>query len=121
MHEEIYAVRSTEAANLSPSQGVGLTKTAGEAALDAFMREGWFVKSRAGFITLTPRGLLELRGYLLAMFNDEGEEGDARNDKIKSCHVCSEIVTQVSTTILDCSKLTTGFSMRIVALSYEVP
>ena len=95
IHEEIYAVRSTEALNLSSTQGVGLTKTSGEAALDGFMREGWLEKSRAGFITLSPRGLLELRGYLLDMFNDEGEEGDARTDRIKFCHVCSEIVTQV--------------------------
>jgi non-structural maintenance of chromosomes element 1 len=95
VHEEIYAIRSTDAVNLSSSQGVALTKTAGEAAIDAFMREGWLEKSRAGFITLSPRGLLELRGYLLEMFSDEGEEGDARTDKIKSCHVCAEIVTQV--------------------------
>ena len=94
VHEEIYAIRSTDAVNLSSSQGVALTKTAGEAAIDAFMREGWLEKSRAGFITLSPRGLLELRGYLLEMFSDEGEE-DARSDKIKSCHVCAEIVTQV--------------------------
>ena len=95
VHEEIYAVRSTDALNLSSSQGVGLTKTAGEAAVDAFIREGWLEKSKAGFITLSPRGLLELRGYLLDVFNDEGEEGDARTDKIRSCHVCAEIITQV--------------------------
>jgi hypothetical protein len=95
VHEEIYAIRSTDAVNLSSSQGVASTKTAGEAAIDAFIREGWLEKSRAGFITLSPRGLLELRGYLLEMFSDEGEEGDARTDKIKSCHVCAEIVTQV--------------------------
>lgn len=95
LHEEIYAVRSTDAANLCSSQNVGLTKTAGENAVDAFIREGWLEKSRVGFISLSERGLLELRSYLLEMFNDIEDEGGARVDRIHMCHACQEIVTKV--------------------------
>jgi non-structural maintenance of chromosomes element 1 len=96
VHEEVFAVRSTDAANLCSTHGVGLTKTAGEAAVETFIREGWLEKSRAGFITLSERGLLELRVYLTDMFNDDGEEeGEARTDKIRTCYACQEIVTKV--------------------------
>lgn len=97
LHEEIYAVRSNDAANLCSSHGVRLTKTAGEAAIETFIREGWLEKSRAGFITLSERGLLELRGYLTDVFNDVDEDGETvtRSDQIRACHACQEIVTKV--------------------------
>jgi non-structural maintenance of chromosomes element 1 len=74
-----------------------LTKTAGETALDDFMREGWLEKSRGGFISLTERALLELKEYLLQMFNDLEEEGteEARVDRIRVCNACQEILTTV--------------------------
>ena len=96
VHEEVFAIRSTEAINLSSSVGVGLTKTAGEAAIDTFIREGWLEKSRAGFISLSERGLLELRSYLTDMFNDVDEEGETTSDKIRTCHACQEIITKVT-------------------------
>jgi hypothetical protein len=97
VHEELFAIRSTEATNLSSVQGVGLTKTAGDAAVDAFILEGWLEKSRSGFISLSERGLLELKGYLMEMFNDLEEEGEetVRSDKIRTCHACQEIITKV--------------------------
>ena len=96
VHEEVFAIRSTEAINLSSTQGVGLTKTAGEAAIHTFIKEGWFEKSRAGFISLSERGLLELRSYLTEMFDDVEEEGETRTEKrIRTCHACQEIVTKV--------------------------
>src|SRR5579862_150303 len=70
IHEEVFAVKSTDASNLSSAQGVGMTKTAAEAAMHNFIREGWLKKSRNGFITITERGLLELKEYLMEMFND---------------------------------------------------
>lgn len=95
-HEEVFAIRSSEAINLSSTQGVGLTKTAGEAAIHAFIKEGWLGKSRAGFISLSERGLLELRSYLTETFDDVSEEGETRTEKrIRNCHACQEIVTQV--------------------------
>jgi len=96
VHEEVFAIRSTEAVNLSSAQGVGLTKTAGEAAIHAFIKEGWLEKSRAGFIPLSERGLLELRSYLTEMFDDVEEDGEIRVEKkIRTCHACQEIITMV--------------------------
>ena len=101
VHEEVFAIRSTEAINLSSTSGVGMTKTAGEAAIDSFIREGWLDKSKGGYLSLSERGLLELRGYLTDMFNDDEEDdggGDdraARNNKIRTCHACQEIITKV--------------------------
>lgn len=95
VHEEVFAIRSTEAVNLSSTQGVGLTKTAGEAVIHTFIKEGWLEKSRTGFISLSELGLLELRGYLTEMFDDV-EEGQTRSEKgIRACHACQEIITQV--------------------------
>jgi len=101
LHEEAFAIRSTDALNLTSAQGVGLTKMAGEQAINQFIREGWLERSRAGFLSLSERGLLELREYLEETFNEveEDEEGneDARQtDKIRKCHTCSEILTKVT-------------------------
>jgi hypothetical protein len=96
VHEEVFAIRSTDAANLSSAQGVGLTKTAGEAAIQKFIRDGWLEKSRHGFYSVSERGLLELQGYLNEMFNDVDEEGQGEtSNKIRTCHACQEIVTKV--------------------------
>lgn len=85
---------------MASAHGVGLTKTAGEAALNMFIREDWLERSKTGFLGLSERGLLELREYLVEMFNDveeveEGSEEVRRLDKIRKCHVCSQILTKV--------------------------
>jgi non-structural maintenance of chromosomes element 1 len=81
---------------LTSSQGVGLTKAAGEACVEQFIQEGWLTKSPAGFVTLSERGLMELKGYLIATFNDiEDEEGGARTNYVKTCYGCQEIITKV--------------------------
>ena len=73
-----------------------MTKTAAEAALHDFIREGWLEKSRNGFFTITERGLLELKGYITEMFTDmDEEEGGGRVDKLRTCHACQEIITKV--------------------------
>jgi len=115
LHEEVYAIRSSEAVNLSSAQGVGLTKTAGEATIDKFIQEGWLVKSPAGFITLSERGLMELKGYLTETFNDlEDEEGGPRINNVRTCYGCQEIITQVPPTLMG---LTVGTTMSDLALS----
>lgn len=100
VHEEVFAIRMSEAINLSSSPGVGLTKTAGEATIDQLIQEGWLIKSRAAFITLSERGLLELKGYLTGTFNDvEDEESGARINNIRTCYGCHEIITKVYSTL----------------------
>lgn len=63
------------------------------------IEEGWFEKSIKGFYSLSPRALMELRGWLWETYNDidedEGEE-ERVSRKIKQCFACKEIITTVS-------------------------
>lgn len=75
-----------------------------EAVLVGMVEEGWFEKSRAGYYSLSPRALMELRGWLVETYNEppgeEGEESEeddgAGRERIKFCQACREIVTVVS-------------------------
>lgn len=68
-----------------------------EKMLEKLNNEGWLEKSKAGFHTLSPRALMELKGWLVETYNDPVEDGDeeGRQNKIKSCHACREIITMV--------------------------
>ena len=78
------------------SAGQSLTMMQAEKMLKALMEEGWFEKSRKGFYTLTPRALMELRGWLVETYNDEDvEEDEERVVKIKQCYACKELITMV--------------------------
>ncbi|KAL3481098.1 Nse1 non-SMC component of SMC5-6 complex-domain-containing protein [Aspergillus californicus] len=66
-----------------------LTMTQAEAVMKQLVEEGWMEKSRKGYYTLGPRGLMELRGWLMATYNEEGQ----RNNKIKFCAACRDIIT----------------------------
>ncbi|KAH8911430.1 hypothetical protein BR93DRAFT_924124 [Coniochaeta sp. PMI_546] len=59
--------------------------------------EGWLEKSRAGFYSLTPRSLMELKSWLIETYNDNEpreEEGEGEVwQPIKFCEFCKEIVT----------------------------
>ena len=65
--------------------------TAGEAEvlLGDLVVEGWLNKSQAGFYSLSPRALMELKTWLVDTYNDE----EADYKKIKSCEACKEIIT----------------------------
>lgn len=91
-----------------------LTLVQAEKLLQTLVDEGWFEKSRKGFYTLSPRGLMELRGWLQDTYNDEGD------DKVKSCYACKDIVTMVGFLMLRRFLLTTGPTVRaaFVYLSY---
>ncbi|KAK5957014.1 hypothetical protein OHC33_001383 [Knufia fluminis] len=66
-----------------------LTAHEAEILLSKLVAEGWLEKSAKGFYSLSPRGLMELKGWLVETYNDE--ENDIR--KIKSCEACKEIIT----------------------------
>ena len=69
-----------------------------ESMMGKLVEEAWFEKSSKGFYSLSPRALMELRGWLVETYNgpeDEAEEG-GRGDRIKFCQACREIVTMVS-------------------------
>ncbi|RMD39453.1 hypothetical protein DV735_g5673, partial [Chaetothyriales sp. CBS 134920] len=53
--------------------------------------QGWLEKSRGGFYTLTPRALMELKGWLVDTYNDTADdERDTRAAKIKFCHAVND-------------------------------
>ncbi|KAL6231881.1 hypothetical protein BDW75DRAFT_31535 [Aspergillus navahoensis] len=81
---------ATQATQGGAAQSLSMTQA--ETVLKQLVEDGWFEKSRKGFYTLSPRGLMELRGWLVATYNDENETG-RRNNKIKFCAACKEIIT----------------------------
>lgn len=80
-----------------------LTAHEAEVLLSKLVAEGWLEKSAKGFYRLSPRGLMELKGWLVETYNDE--ENEIR--KIKFCEACKEIMTVVSVlAVLVSTKLT---------------
>lgn len=97
---------SRETQNGSATQGSAgqhLTMVQAEKMLKALVEEGWFEKSARGFYSLSPRALMELRGWLLDTYNDiedAEDDDDERSMRIKRCLACKEIITVVSVTRL---------------------
>jgi len=65
-----------------------------ETLLASLVSEGWLEKSRE-YYTLSPRALMELRGWLLETYNEppDDEDGEGAVERIKLCQACREIVT----------------------------
>ncbi|MCJ1394449.1 hypothetical protein MMC18_007412 [Xylographa bjoerkii] len=94
------AVDGRETQNGSATQGSagqGITGKEAEKMLSTLVDEGWFERSRKGYYSLSPRALMELRGWLMETYNDLGdddeEEDRPRVLKIKLCYACKEIIT----------------------------
>lgn len=97
-------IRSTNEANRRRSANAtqqtqggaaqSLTMTQAENMMKHLVEEGWFEKSRKDFFSLTPRALMELRGWLVSEYNDE-MEGGRRMNRIKFCTACKDIITVV--------------------------
>lgn len=80
-------------------QNASLTMAQAEKTLRLLVSESWFEQSQKGFYSLAPRALMELRGWLLDTYNDQGNDSDDSDqghphEKIKVCMACREIVTQ---------------------------
>ena len=72
-----------------------------EKVLKSLVEQGWLERSRKDYYSLSPRALMELRGWLIETYNeddsdDEGEQ--TRPPRIKMCHACKEIITTVGST-----------------------
>ncbi|KAK7514638.1 DNA repair protein Nse1 [Phyllosticta citriasiana] len=66
--------------------------------INNLVEEGWLEKSRKGYLSLSPRALMELRGWLMDMYNEPSDEEDTEAEvtariRIKNCEACREIVT----------------------------
>lgn len=84
--------------NVDTQQGEGgaaqnLTMQQAQDMIKALMQEGWLEKSRKGYFSLSPRALMELRGWLVSMYNEE-EDGRVAH-RIKFCAACKDIITVV--------------------------
>ncbi|KAL8725633.1 MAG: hypothetical protein Q9181_006340 [Wetmoreana brouardii] len=83
------------------SAGQGLKLVEAEKMLKTLVEEGWFEKSKKGYYSLSPRALMELRGWLIETYNDVEDEDDDDEDRIprvKQCAACKEIVTMTEWT-----------------------
>jgi hypothetical protein len=81
-----------------PAQGASaqsLTMSQAESMMQRLVGESWFELSRKGFYSLSPRALIELRGWLVETYNDDEDDG-RRTNRIKFCAACREIITMVS-------------------------
>jgi hypothetical protein len=89
---------STNAASQSTpgSATQSLSMAQAETMMNRLVEEGWFEKSPKDFYSLSPRGLMELRGWLVDTYNDEDDDGN-RVHRIKFCAACRDILTVVST------------------------
>ncbi len=83
-------------ATQSTSQGLSMRDA--ESMMARLVEEGWFEKSAKGFYSLSPRALMELKGWLVETYNEPADEDDdePRKDKIKFCHACKDIITVAS-------------------------
>ena len=83
------------------SIGQSLTMGQAEKLLKSLVEQGWFEKSLKGYYSLSPRALMELRGWLLETYNDVDEEDDdeTATKRIKQCFACKDIITTVSTKV----------------------
>ena len=96
--EDREANRAESSAQAQARQGSGLTMAQAERVLTSLVKEGWFELSARGFYSLSPRALMELRGWLIDTYNDQSEDEDEDeeeppHEKIKLCQACHEIVT----------------------------
>ncbi|KAA6412914.1 MAG: hypothetical protein FRX48_03907 [Lasallia pustulata] len=79
------------------SAGQGLTMMQGEKVLQTVVEEGWLEKSGRGYYSLSARGLMELRGWLVETYNEAGDEEEDDEEervvRVKLCFACKEIIT----------------------------
>ncbi|EGD94270.1 DNA repair protein Nse1 [Trichophyton tonsurans CBS 112818] len=100
--EAVRLARTGSNLNRRQSEGVPQSGTAqplsmreAEGMLSRLVAEGWLERSQAGYYSLSPRALMELRGWLVETYNEEEDEdgGTHRNNRIKTCFACKEIIT----------------------------
>ncbi|KAF2860281.1 hypothetical protein K470DRAFT_206840, partial [Piedraia hortae CBS 480.64] len=75
------------------SNATSLTMTHAEKILELLLEQSWFEMSANGYYTLAPRALMELRSWLFETYNDDDDNNEGGEQRIKLCAACKEIVT----------------------------
>ncbi|PHH59494.1 hypothetical protein CDD82_2450 [Ophiocordyceps australis] len=75
-----------------PAAEKGLKHSEVEDVLRNLVDQDWLEKSKDGFYSPTPRTLLELRPWLIEVYNDPDAEPDEWQ-RIKLCEACKDILT----------------------------
>lgn len=86
---------TTNNQQIAGSTGQSLTMSQAESMMKRLVEEGWFELSQKGFYSLSPRALIELRGWLVETYNNQDEDVYHAN-RIKFCSACREMITVVS-------------------------
>lgn len=82
------------------TQNAGITMQQAERVLRLLVSESWFECSDKDFYTLSPRALMELRGWLIDTYNDGDNDSDSDHghphEKIKVCMACRRLLHRAS-------------------------
>lgn len=82
-----------------------ITLVRAQEVLNQMIESGFFERSDAHYISLGPRGLMELRGWLQETYDEPMQDGDSQEDvergkRIRFCEACRDVVTVVSTCLI---------------------
>ena len=85
-------IDSADAATHTPASN--LTKAQAQKLLDDLVAEGWFEVYKDHYV-LSPRALMELRGWLAETYNEPADPANGVEAviRVRSCFACREIVT----------------------------
>ncbi|KAJ5385418.1 hypothetical protein N7517_003329 [Penicillium concentricum] len=81
---------SNDSTQIQTAAVQSLRMTQAETMIIHLIEEGWLQKSPKGYLSLTPRALMELRGWLVLTYNDID---DRPIERIKFCAACKDIIT----------------------------
>jgi hypothetical protein len=77
------------------SADTGISIAEADQVLKTLVSQAFFQKSRAGYYSLAPRALIELRAYLKDTYNESAEDNEDGREviRIRDCEGCKQIVT----------------------------
>jgi hypothetical protein len=84
-----------DAEDSQASADTGISIAEADLVLETLVNQAFFQKSKAGYYSLAPRALMELRAYLKETYNEPADENEDGQEviRIRDCEGCREIVT----------------------------
>ncbi|CAG5145554.1 uncharacterized protein ALTATR162_LOCUS1730 [Alternaria atra] len=84
-----------DAEDSQASADTGISIAEADLVLETLVNQAFFQKSKAGYYSLAPRALMELRAYLKETYNEPADENEDGREviRIRDCEGCREIVT----------------------------